>query len=139
MPATKKIAPKSITLTIAGVGTRDTASGKHSAYPKRPPVAAKLELDGKTIEVKRVSGAYQNEKLDFIYWLQDGIARWTDLTPAEAKAIDGGANIVIVNKVEATPPANEAKPEATPAEPPKAEPKPEPKRQRSGRKVKAEA
>ena len=124
MPATKKVAPKAIALTVAGAAPRDTASGKHSAYPKRAPAAATLTLDGKASEMKRVNGAWKGERLEFIYWREEGIARWTDLTANEAKLIDGGAAVTVTNRV--TPVATPAAPVATPTpvtEPVATEPK----------------
>jgi hypothetical protein len=137
MPATKKISPKAITLSIHGLATRDTASGKHSAYPKRAPSAAPFSLDGAKSEVKRVNGAWKGERLEFIYWREEGIARWTDLTVDEAKAIDNGAAVAITNRVTAkaepdAQPAPEAPAAEQPAEPTK------PKRERKGRRVTTE-
>jgi hypothetical protein len=135
MPATKKISPKPIVLSIAGIGERATASGKHSSYPKRPAVAAPFYLNGEPTELKRVSGSWKGERLEFIYWREYGVARWTDLTIDEARAIDGGASTAVLDRF--------VDPEATPAAPvvieaaPVAETKP--KRVRKGRKVEAEA
>jgi len=137
MPATKKVAPKAIALTVAGAALRDTASGKHSAYPKRAPAAATLTLDGKVVEMKRVNGAWKGERLEFIYWLEEGVARWTDLTADEAKLIDAGAAVTVTNRVTpvATPtPAPVATP--TPAEPVATEPK---VAKRKGRRVVTES
>ncbi len=145
MPATKKILPRAITLTVDTVGTRATASGKHSAYPKRLAAPAALTLDGATVEVKRVSGTWLGDRLEFIYWLQDGVARWTDLTPSEAAAIDAGKSITIASVV--TAPAEPAPVEPTPApapaeptpEPTPAEPAPEPVATKRRRRATAEA
>jgi len=135
MPATKKILPRAISLTVEGVGTRPTVSGKHSAYPKRLAAPATFALDGARSEVKRVSGSWQGERLEFIYWLQDGVARWTDITASEAAAIDAGKAVWIDNIIvaQADPAAEQPAPEPTPA--PVATDKP--KRQR--RRVTAEA
>lgn len=136
MPATKKISPKSITLAVHGLATRDTASGKHSTYPKRAPSAAPFTLDGKKVEVKRVNGTWKGERLEFVYWREEGVARWTDLTADEAKAIDAGAAVTVTNRVtvKAEPTAQPAPTEAPAAEQP-AEPT-EPKvTKRKGRRV----
>jgi hypothetical protein len=135
MPATKKISPKAITLSIHGLATRDTASGKHSAYPKRAPSAAPFTLDGAKSEVKRVNGSWKGDRLEFIYWLEEGVARWTDLTADEAKAIDAGAAVTVTNRVtvKVEPTAQPAPTEAPAAEQP-AEPT-KPKRERKGRRV----
>jgi hypothetical protein len=136
MPATKKVAPKAIALTVAGAAPRDTASGKHSAYPKRAPAAATLTLDGKMTEVKRVNGVWKGERLEFIYWLEEGVARWTDLTAEEAKLIDGGAAVTVTNRVTPAPaPAPAPAPVTTPTPAP-AEPV---AKVRKGRKVASEA
>jgi hypothetical protein len=136
MPATKKIAPKAITLAVHGAVPRDTASGKHSAYPKRAPAAATLTLDGKVIEVKRVNGSWKGERLEFVYWLEEGVARWTDLTTDEAKLIDGGAAVTVTNRV--TPVAAPTVSTVTPINALTGEPRVEPKVKRKGRRVVAE-
>ena len=135
MPATKKISPKPIVLSIAGIGERATASGKHSSYPKRPAVAAPFYLNGEPTELKRVSGSWKGERLEFIYWREYGVARWTDLTIDEARAIDGGASTAVLDRFVA--------PEATRVAPTAPEPVAailvSPKRVRKGRKVEAES
>jgi hypothetical protein len=136
MPATKKISPKAITLSIHGLAARDTASGKHSAYPKRAPSAAPFTLDGAKSEVKRVNGSWKGDRLEFIYWLEEGIARWTDLTADEAKAIDSGAAVTVTNRVTAKaehPVVSTNTPVNALTDEPRVETKP--KRERKGRKV----
>jgi len=132
MPATKKIAPKPIVLSIAGIGERATASGKHSSYPKRPAVAAPFSLNGDPTELKRVSGSWKGERLEFIYWREEGVARWTDLTIDEARAIDAGADVTVAFRLAEATPVAPVVVEAAPV----AEAKP--KRVRKGRKVEAE-
>ena len=139
MPATKKILPRAITLAVDTVGSRSTASGKHSAYPKRLAALAPLTLDGAATEVKRVSGTWLGERLEFIYWLQDGAARWTDLTPSEAAAIDAGHAITIASIV-AVAVAVEAPAEPTPEPTPEpVEPVADDKPKRQRRRVAVEA
>jgi hypothetical protein len=133
MPATKKISPKAIVLSIAGFVERATASGKHSSYPKRPAVAAPFHLAGEPTELKRVSGSWKGERLEFIYWREDGVARWTDLTIDEARAIDAGAAVAIVARL---PEVGETVKPLPAAE--VAEPEVKTKRVRKGRKVEAE-
>jgi hypothetical protein len=139
MPATKKISPKAIVLSIAGFDERATASGKHSSYPKRPAVAAPFSLAGEPTELKRVSGSWKGERLEFIYWREDGVARWTDLTIDEARAIDAGAAVAIVARFDPKEDAQARHEQfvAAKAEP-AAEPEVKTKRVRKGRKVAAD-
>lgn len=141
MPATKKISPRNITLKVGAIDARSTASGKHSTYPKRPAAAAPLLLNSTPTEVKRVSGSWKGERLEFIYWREEGIARWTDLTTDEAAAIDRGEPIEILSNVP-TEQVKPVEPNAVVEEPTEEQPTfaPEagpvkPKRERKSRKA----